>query len=85
MLQPKRERATPSVFKKLVFYFTLVMTLIYIGAGIMLVFADVEQFNLSMPRNMKIILGGALILYGIVRFVRVYQQSSQKRHDKFRD
>ncbi|MFT2009192.1 hypothetical protein ACMA1I_10995 [Pontibacter sp. 13R65] len=83
MLQPRKERPQSSMFQKVVFYFTLVMTLIYIGAGLFLIFADTRKFNLDLPENMKFILGGALILYGIVRFVRVYQKSSQRRHDKF--
>ncbi|TXK36643.1 hypothetical protein FVR03_17375 [Pontibacter qinzhouensis] len=85
MLPPRRERPQPKGFHKVVFYFTLIMTLIYIAAGFFLIFADVRQYNLGLPENMKIILGGVLILYGIIRFVRVYQKNSQKRHDKFRD
>ena len=61
------------------------MTLAYVAAGIFLIFADEERLNLNMPDTAKNILGGTLILYGIVRFVRTYQQNKQRKHDRFED
>lgn len=79
MLRPKRERPTNTFFTKFVFYFGLIMTLIYVGLGLFLIFADKDQLNLSIPDNIKVILGGVLILYGIIRFIRVWQANTKKK------
>lgn len=85
MLRPKKERERPgnTFFTKFVFYFGLLMTLIYVMLGIFLIFADKEQLNLAIPENIKIILGGVLILYGIIRFIRVWQTNSKNKRKKF--
>lgn len=77
MLRPKREKQNNSFFRKFVMYFSMLMTLIYVALGVFLIFADEELLNLSIPDNVKIILGGVLILYGLIRFVRVYQQNQK--------
>jgi small neutral amino acid transporter SnatA (MarC family) len=53
-------------------YFLLIMTLTYIGLGVFLWFAPPIVFNLSLPNRR--ILGGIFVFYGIIRFVRTYQQ-----------
>ncbi len=77
MFRPKREKPNNLFFRKFVMYFSLVMTLIYVMLGVFLIFADEGMMNLSIPNNIKIVLGGVLILYGAIRFVRVYQQSTK--------
>ena len=77
MLRPKREKKNNSFFRKFVMYFSMLMTLIYVALGVFLIFADEELLNLCIPDNVKIILGGVLILYGLIRFVRVYQQNQK--------
>jgi hypothetical protein len=84
MLRPRREKERPSntFFTKFVFYFGLLMTSIYVMLGLFLIFADKDQLNLAIPDNIKVILGGVLILYGIIRFVRVWQTNSKKKRRK---
>lgn len=77
MQNPRKEKQPP-MLRKFVFYFSLIMTLIYVGLGIFLIFADEEMMNLDIPASMRYLLGGILIIYGIVRFVRAYQQNSKK-------
>ena len=60
-------------------YFSLFMSLAYISLGIFLLFASPEAFSLSP--TVQRILGGVFILYGIIRFVRTYQQHFKKSND----
>jgi hypothetical protein len=86
MIRPKRERENISTtFSKVVRYFSMLMTLVYAAAGLFIIFADERRLNLDMPDTAKNILGGTLILYGIVRFVRTYQQQKQQKHGRFED
>jgi len=82
MLRPKRENQNNSFFRKFVMYFSMLMTLLYAAIGIFLIFADTEDYNLAIPKNVKIILGGVLILYGVVRFVRVYQRNNKIKRNR---
>ncbi len=77
MQNPRREKQAPFL-RKFVYYFSMLMTLIYVGLGIFIIFADEEQMNLDIPQNIKYLLGGILILYGVVRFVRAYKQKSKQ-------
>ena len=77
MQNPRREKQEPFL-RKFVYYFSMLMTLVYVGLGIFIIFADEQQMNLDIPQSMKYLLGGILILYGVVRFVRAYQQKSKK-------
>lgn len=79
MLKPKREKPNNTFFRKFVMYFSMIMTLIYVMLGVFLIFADERLLNLSIPDNIKIVLGGVLILYGLIRFVRVYQQNTKDK------
>ncbi|AKD02515.1 C4-dicarboxylate ABC transporter [Pontibacter korlensis] len=81
MLRPKRddERPQPSMLSKFARIFGIIMTLLYIAMGIFIVFAG-DRMNLDMPDSMKYALGGILILYGIVRFVRVYNSTRSNRN-----
>lgn len=63
----------------------MLMTALYVGGGIFLIFADAETTNLSIPQNTRYILGGILILYGIVRFVRVYQANSRNDRNRYEE
>lgn len=60
-------------------YFSLVMSAAYIALGAYLFLASPEAFSLS-PGVQKI-LGGVFVLYGIIRFVRTYQQYFKKSND----
>lgn len=85
MFRPKREKQNNSFFRKFVMYFSMIMTLIYVALGIFLIFADEGLLNLSIPDNVKIVLGGVLILYGAIRFVRVYQQNAKNKRNSNED
>lgn len=60
-------------------YFSLFMALAYISLGIFLWFASPEVFSLSP--TVQRTLGGIFVLYGIIRFVRTYQQHFKKSND----
>ncbi len=81
MLRPRREneRQTQSMFAKFARIFGIFMTLLYICMGIFIMFAG-DTMNLDIPDTMKYALGGILILYGIVRFVRVYNSTKSNRN-----
>lgn len=81
MLRPQRQKPTNS-FAKFVRIFGLLMTTLYIGLGLFIIFADKQMLNLNIPENYRVILGGILILYGIVRFIRVYQTNSKRNRDR---
>lgn len=86
MIRPKREKPSNTFFTKFVFYFGLLMTLIYVVLGLFLIFADTTRLNLSIPDNIRMVLGGVLILYGIIRFVRVWQTNSKsKRRSRYEE
>ena len=81
MIRPRREDKRPqqSTFSKFARIFGVVMTLLYVAMGVFILFAG-DTLNLDMPDSMKYSLGGILILYGIVRFVRVYNTSRSNRN-----
>jgi hypothetical protein len=81
MIRPRRDNDRPaqSMFAKFARIFGIFMTLLYIAMGIFIMFAA-DSFNLDMPDSMKYALGGILILYGIVRFVRVYNSTRSNRN-----
>lgn len=85
MIRPRRDndRPTQSMFAKFARIFGIFMTLLYMAMGIFIMFAA-DSFNLDMPDSMKYALGGILILYGIVRFVRVYNstRSNKNRYEE---
>lgn len=85
MLRPKREKPTNSFLSKFVRVFGLLMTLLYVALGLFIMFADSAQMNMTLPQNVKYILGGIMILYGIVRFVRVYKSTSRTKNDRYED
>ena len=57
-------------------YVALLMALIYFCMGFYVLLASESQLPLS--KQYKYIIGGMLIFYGIVRFVRAYQQHFKK-------
>ena len=62
--------------------FSLLMTLLYVGLGIFLLAIDKEQLNLDISDEVRIVLGGILILYGAARFIRVYQLNKKSGRDR---
>ncbi|WP_276498808.1 hypothetical protein [Pontibacter litorisediminis] len=81
MIRPRRDndKSQQSVFTKFARIFGIIMTLLYVAMGIFILFAG-DSLNLDMPETMKYALGGILILYGIVRFVRVYNSTRSNRN-----
>lgn len=84
MLRPRRgdERSSVTYFNKFARYFGMLMTLVYVAAGLFMIFMDGDKYNLSMSKTSQTIFGGVLILYGLVRFVRAYQVNSKSRRDR---
>jgi ACR3 family arsenite efflux pump ArsB len=60
-----------SWFAKLMLYFGIIIAIVFIGLGIVLVFTN--TFNYWGDKNMRIVLGLFLMMYGLFRFVKVYQ------------
>lgn len=85
MLRPRKDKPSGNSFPKFVRMFSLLMTLLYVALGLFIIFADARQLNLDLPQNIKLILGGIMILYGAVRFVRVYKRSSQTDNNRYDD
>jgi hypothetical protein len=66
-------------FKKLIAYFGYFMVLFYLSAGIMLLIPNVEIGFLNHIARM--ILGIALLIYGIFRAWRVYKINQNENAD----
>jgi hypothetical protein len=82
MIRPQRQKPSTNAFAKFVRIFGLLMTTLYIGLGLFIIFADKQMLNLNIPDNYRVILGGILILYGTVRFIRVYQTNSKRKRNE---
>jgi len=83
MFQPRDPRHEPQgAFAKFTKYFSLVMTLVYPAIGVFIFFSSDEQVRLDP--TVKKILGAVLVIYGVIRAVRVYQQHF-KAQNRFRD
>ncbi|MFC5270611.1 hypothetical protein [Adhaeribacter terreus] len=83
MFEPRNPRNQPeSTYTKIVKYFSLVMTLLYPAIGVFLFFSTPEQVRLD--ETTKKILGGVLVVYGIIRAIRVYQEhfKNKNRHHR---
>lgn len=86
MLRPRRDdkKPTANFYNKFARIFGLLMTLVYAALGLFIIFAG-DNLNLSTSVEVRYFLGGILILYGIVRFIRVYQTSTRNRNNKNED
>lgn len=86
MLRPKKDDKKPTVsfFNKFARIFGLLMTLVYVALGLFIMFAG-DNLNLSIGDEVRYFLGGILILYGVVRFVRVYQTTNRNRNKRNED
>ena len=82
MLRPRRDRSANNTAQKFVRIFGLLMTLLYVGLGIFLIAVDREKLNLGISNEVKLLLGGILILYGAARFIRIYQLNKKSRRDR---
>ena len=76
MFEPRNPEQRESTYTKIVKYFSLVMTLVYPAIGVFLFFSTDEQIRLD-PTTKKI-LGAVLVVYGIIRAIRVYQEHFKK-------
>jgi len=77
------ERLSQTASSRLLRYFLVFMTLIYIGLGIAL--WVLPPYMLDLPMTTRRILGGVFVIYGIIRFVRIYRQhfqSSSSNHER---
>ncbi len=77
------ERLGQSSSNRLMRYFFLFMTLVYIALGVYLWLAPAGALNLA-PSTRRI-LASVFVFYGIIRFVRTYRQyfpSSTPDHDR---
>lgn len=61
------------------------MTVLYIVLGVFIIFVDAETMNLNMSKDFKIVLGGVLILYGVIRFIKVYQGITKKESRRYEE
>ncbi|WP_439880490.1 hypothetical protein ACSX1A_15190 [Pontibacter sp. MBLB2868] len=82
MLRPRRENETGNAVQKFVRIFTLLMTLLYVALGVFLIFIDNSQLNLNLSKEVRMVLGGILILYGAARFIRVYQLNKRSKNNE---
>jgi cytochrome c biogenesis protein CcdA len=85
MIRPQRQKPSANNFSKFVNIFGMLMTFLYIGLGLLLIFVDAETMNLNMSKDLKYILGGVLILYGLIRFVKVYQNITKKERRRYEE
>jgi len=85
MIRPQRKKPGANSFSKFVSIFGMLMTVLYIGLGLLIIFVDAETLNLNMNNDFKYILGGVLILYGIIRFMKVYQTITKKERRRYEE
>lgn len=78
------EKSQTTFLSKFARIFGLLMTLIYVALGLFIMFAS-ESLRLSVGKEVRYMLGGILILYGVVRFIRVYKSSSRSNRHKYED
>ncbi|TGE05269.1 hypothetical protein [Hymenobacter fodinae] len=76
-LTPTEERLGTSSKQRFTHYFMLVMALIYMGLGIFLWTEAASVLTISTGKRQ--LLGAVFVIYGIIRFVRTYQQHFKKR------
>jgi hypothetical protein len=76
--RPRQENAYGNIMK----YVSLLMVLLYFGFGLYVLLSSPKQ--IPFPNEFKYILGGLLLFYGFIRFVRAYQQYFKKprRHEE---
>ena len=74
------ERLNQTAPKLLLRYFLLLMTIIYIGLGVCLWVAPIA---LNLTPNVRRILGAVFVIYGIIRFVRIYREHFQNSSSKY--
>jgi cytochrome c biogenesis protein CcdA len=53
-----------NTIKEVLFYFSFLMVLVYIGLGLMFLFSD---FMSEMVKDYRSIIGGVFIIYGVFR------------------
>lgn len=80
MLRPQRPNSSRNPVQRFVRIFTLLMTLLYVALGLFLIFIDYTNLNLDLSNEVRYVLGGILILYGIARFIRVYQLNKRSNN-----
>lgn len=76
------ERLNQRAPNTLMRYFLILMTVLYMVLGVCLWVAPIP---LDITPNTRRILGGVFVVYGIIRFVRIYRENFQNqssRHDR---
>lgn len=71
--RPEPKPRPENNFTKFIKYFTLVMALVYPAMGLFLLLSDGDRVKMLDPK-IRIGLGIVLIVYGIYRFTRSYNQ-----------
>ena len=69
--------------QRLVRYFVLLMSLVYLGLGIWLLYTANKPVNEGLeqlPPTARRILGGVLVLYGLIRFLRAAQEYFRQKN-----
>ncbi|KAA9331547.1 hypothetical protein F0P96_15015 [Hymenobacter busanensis] len=62
-------------------YFMLMMAVVYIGLGLFLILVPEGIFR--APKAYRIGAGALLVVFGLVRFVRIIRQNKRTRHDSY--
>ncbi|MBA9077726.1 hypothetical protein FHS90_002444 [Rufibacter quisquiliarum] len=73
--RPPQKKPT-SAYHNIMKYVSLVMVFIYFGFGLYVLLSSPDQ--IALPKEYKIIIGGLLVFYGFIRFVRAYQEYFKK-------
>ncbi|RAU81519.1 hypothetical protein [Pontibacter arcticus] len=86
MNRPRKNKSINVSYSKFARIFGLVMTLVYVSLGLFIMFVPEESNSLAIPRDMRYVIGGILILYGVLRFIRIYQTNAKnKRHNRYEE
>lgn len=80
MFEPRNPHE--NTYTKIIKYFSLVMTLLYPALGLFIFFSSDERVRFDP--TLKKMLGAVLIIYGIIRAYRVYQQHFKPKK-RYRD
>lgn len=73
-------RKSDAFVNKLNLFIGITMVLVYIAAGLLVLFAKFIQLRLQ--DNYRIILGVAILVYGAYRLLRVYKKYNEQKESQ---
>ncbi|MCU7504501.1 MAG: hypothetical protein HF314_15580 [Ignavibacteria bacterium] len=73
-------RKSNAFVNKLNLFTGITMVLVYIAAGLLVLFAKFIQLRLQ--ENYRIILGVAILVYGAYRLLRVYRKYNEQKESQ---